>query len=525
MALEVFYSYSHKDEPLRDKLEKQLSLLRRTGLIVNWHDRRIGAGQEWRAQIDAHVQTAHIILLLISADFIESDYCYDVEMRLALERQAKHEAVVIPVILRPVDWSYAPFADLQALPRDGRPITKWADEDDAFADVARSIREVVARFEPSAPVARPDPGLLVDRLVPKPRVVDAAIPSHVVKDLGTELLVLIRLPDSPGLKGVLQDDEEREARPEDVREQAFDVVFPLGPTGRPEPLKVTVKVTSPDFSPPDQAKNIFVPPENDSQVCPFMLTPRRVGRLAVLVELQWEDALRGYRSLLTRCVAEATEVPAGREMNLVQMHVTVGTGSAGASTASTEPSSRTVSVVPSPVPPVAAASREVDEDKIILDAAKQRARPGPPRKWRLWSVTTIGVLVAVIMVGYLKLASFRPGRSVDAPPSAAQTADAPPKGGEPRRVIPGRIVDARTNLPVGGATINLVGWSEIAVTDDNGNFQIHIPAPFPDSLVLQVTKTGCRTLVDTIAAPAEYLTLQLDCSLSRPKPRKPRKAP
>jgi len=323
MALEVFYSYSHKDEPLRDKLEKQLSLLRRTGLIVNWHDRRIGAGQEWRAQIDAHVRTAHIILLLISADFIESDYCYDVEMRLALERQAKHEAVVIPVILRPVDWSYAPFADLQALPRDGRPITKWADEDEAFADVARSIREVVARFEPSAPVARPDPGLLVDRLVPKPRVVDAAIPSHVVKDLGTRLLVLIRLPDSPGLRGVLQMEED-EARPEDVRSRPFNITFPLGPTGKPDPLKVTVKLTSPDFSPPEQAKNIFVPPDADSDVCPFMLTPKQIGRLTVLVELHWQDAIRGHRSLATKCVAEATDVPIQPEMNIVQMHVPVG---------------------------------------------------------------------------------------------------------------------------------------------------------------------------------------------------------
>jgi hypothetical protein len=322
-------------------------------------------------------------------------------MQIALERQAKHEAVVIPVILRPVDWSYAPFTDLQALPRDGRPITKWADEDDAFADVASSIREVVARFEPSAPVARPDPGLLVDRLVPKPRVVDAAIPSHVVKDLGTELLVLIRLPDSPGLRGILQGEEEFEAQPEDVRSRPFNVVFPLGPTGRPEPLKVTVRVTSPDFSPPDQAKNIFVPPEKDSEVCPFMLTPIRVGRLTVLVELEWEDAVRGFRSLLTRCVAEATEVPAEREMNLVQMHVAVGTGTALLSR-SREPSSYRVGVVRPPAPPVAAAPPEpVQAPRVEADyrAAPDHPVSRPPSRY-LRSVL-ISAIPMILVAGYL----------------------------------------------------------------------------------------------------------------------------
>src|SRR5215469_13765763 len=407
MALEVFYSYSHKDEALRDKLEKQLSLLRRTGLIVNWHDRRIGAGQEWRAQIDAHVRTAHIILLLISADFIESDYCYDVEMQIALERQAKHEAVVIPVILRPVDFSYALFARLQALPRDGRPITKWANEDDAFADVARSIREVVARFEASAPVARSDPGLLVDRLAPEPRVVDAAIPSHVVKDLGTELLVLIRLPDSPGLRGILQEEEEFEARPEDVRSRPFNVVFPLGPTGRPEPLKVTVRVTSPDFSPPDQSKNIFVPPEKDSEVCPFVLTPRRVGRLTVLVELEWEDAVRGHRSLLTSCVAEATGAPVQREMNLVQMRMTVGTGTADASTVGTDLFSRTSSVVvPLPASPVAVAPPEPIQVqagvKTDYRAAPDHPVSRPPSRYlRSVLISAIPMILVAVYLGHV----------------------------------------------------------------------------------------------------------------------------
>jgi TIR domain-containing protein len=143
MALEVFYSYAHADEALRLGLEKALALLRKQELIVGWHDRAIEPGSEWQEQIDSRIRSAQVILLLISPDFIDSSYCYDIELKLALERHAHGEAVVVPIILRPVDWSSAPFAQLQALPRDARPITTWPNVDEAFADVARGIRRVV----------------------------------------------------------------------------------------------------------------------------------------------------------------------------------------------------------------------------------------------------------------------------------------------------------------------------------------------------------------------------------------------
>src|SRR5262245_30109477 len=103
-AIEIFYSYAHEDEELRKELEKHLANLRRQGVIGDWHDRRIGAGQEWAGAIDAHLDSARIILLLISADFLASDYCYDIELKQAMARHAGGEARVIPVILRPVDW-------------------------------------------------------------------------------------------------------------------------------------------------------------------------------------------------------------------------------------------------------------------------------------------------------------------------------------------------------------------------------------------------------------------------------------
>jgi TIR domain len=140
--LAVFISYSHKDEALREELETQLKLMQRRNMISVWHDRKIDPGDEWKGQLDDNLESAAIILLLVSADFIASDYCYDVEMKRALERH-NHGARVIPVILRNVDWSTTRFAKLQGLPKDGRPVVLWPDRDSAWKDVAKGISKAV----------------------------------------------------------------------------------------------------------------------------------------------------------------------------------------------------------------------------------------------------------------------------------------------------------------------------------------------------------------------------------------------
>jgi hypothetical protein len=162
--ISLFYSYSHKDEVLRKKLETQLSLLRRQGIIRDWHDRRIEAGTEWKEQIDRNLDTADVILLLVSSDFLASDYCYDIETKRALERHEAGTARVIPVILRECDWHTGPFGKLQALPKDGKPVTDWRPQDKAFADIARGIREAVTTLAAGSPnasmAARPSTGVL-----------------------------------------------------------------------------------------------------------------------------------------------------------------------------------------------------------------------------------------------------------------------------------------------------------------------------------------------------------------------------
>lgn len=142
-AIEVFFSYAHEDKDLRDKLAKHLKILERQQVITAWHDRRISGGKEWAGQIDSHLNTAGIILLLVSSDFLASDYCYDIELQRAMQRHEAGEARVIPVILREVDWHGASFGKLQALPNDARPVTSWTNEDQAFTEIAKGIRTVV----------------------------------------------------------------------------------------------------------------------------------------------------------------------------------------------------------------------------------------------------------------------------------------------------------------------------------------------------------------------------------------------
>jgi hypothetical protein len=139
----LFFSYSHRDETLRDQLETHLAMLKRQGFIEAWHDRRITAGEELDQAINASLEAADIVLLLVSSDFLASDYCYDKEMLRAVERHKAGACTVIPVILRPCDWHDTPFGGLLAAPKDGKPITQWPDIDAAFLDVTTTIKGAI----------------------------------------------------------------------------------------------------------------------------------------------------------------------------------------------------------------------------------------------------------------------------------------------------------------------------------------------------------------------------------------------
>ena len=139
----VFVSYAHEDEALKENLSKHLAILKHKNAIALWNDREITAGTNWKDQIDSNLELADIILLLVSSDFLASQYCYDIEMQRAIQRHDAGEARVIPIILRSVEWHDAPFGKLQALPKNAKPVAEWPTLDAAFADVARGIRKAV----------------------------------------------------------------------------------------------------------------------------------------------------------------------------------------------------------------------------------------------------------------------------------------------------------------------------------------------------------------------------------------------
>jgi len=179
--LNVFISYSHKDEALKDELAVHLSNLVRQNKIQPWQDRDIEAGTKWNQEIQEAMETADIILLLVSPRFMASSYIHEVELRHAIEREQQGTARVIPIILKPCDFQDTMIEDLQALPQDAKPITKWEDQDEAFVNVVSGLRRVIdtlSRQRQSSPQTVTTPAAKVSD---EPKVMSAS-PSGVVGD-------------------------------------------------------------------------------------------------------------------------------------------------------------------------------------------------------------------------------------------------------------------------------------------------------------------------------------------------------
>jgi len=147
-GIELFLCYALEDELLCKELATHLGVLQRQGFFDVWHDREISAGTEYEPEIDKHLNSAHIILLLVSQYFMNSNYCYLNQMQRVIERHEQGNAIVIPVILRPVFFKRSPFAKLMPLPANKKPVTdsSWHTLDDAFFDVAEGVRETTERL-------------------------------------------------------------------------------------------------------------------------------------------------------------------------------------------------------------------------------------------------------------------------------------------------------------------------------------------------------------------------------------------
>jgi len=139
----LFISYSHLDEKSTADLVKHLKHLKRFNIIDTWYDGKIGPGEEWSKAISANLESADIILLLVSIDYLNSEFCVGDELERALERHEAGTARVIPIILRSCMWQDMPFAKLQVFPAPDATLDLAGDRDKAFSDVAKKIREVV----------------------------------------------------------------------------------------------------------------------------------------------------------------------------------------------------------------------------------------------------------------------------------------------------------------------------------------------------------------------------------------------
>ncbi|MFI0404216.1 MAG: toll/interleukin-1 receptor domain-containing protein [Cyanobium sp.] len=168
-SLRLFISYSHKDESLRLSLGDHLAALKREGVIETWHDRLISAGQEWIDEIRAELEAADIILCLVSAGFLASPYCQDKELKRALERHEAGEALVIPVILKPSDWSSSALGRLQALPANAKPVTKWNNRDEASPRWPRASARQQSSCNSARRCRRPSRGRLHAPAPPLPQ--------------------------------------------------------------------------------------------------------------------------------------------------------------------------------------------------------------------------------------------------------------------------------------------------------------------------------------------------------------------
>lgn len=146
--VKVFYSYSHKDEYLKDCFEAHMSGLRRKGYVEEWHDRKILPGQFWEESINSNIASADLVLFLVSSDFMASNYCYNVEVIKAVERHNNGLCTVVPIIIRECDWEGAPFESIQGLPTDMKPVISrhWHDQDEAFTNVVRGLKSIIRKI-------------------------------------------------------------------------------------------------------------------------------------------------------------------------------------------------------------------------------------------------------------------------------------------------------------------------------------------------------------------------------------------
>lgn len=309
--IQIFCSYAHEDRALRDELVKHLELLRQSLLIRAWHDGELTGGQDWQQEIEAHMREAHVILLLVSIDFLGSQFVREHELPIAIEKHKSGEALVIPVILRPVHWEQAGLNFLQALPEGLRPVVLWSPQDLAYVNICEGVFAAVLVWQGrKSPAASSTPRPTSVRR----RVLDLALSRRVPVGKATFLAVMVRRVGEGGLRAVLAQDASYGINPNEVESsKSFPLEFPRDNNGRLSPLDLAIKLETVDFICHAPEKTLPVPPQGDSVVCVFLLEAKRAGSLAVAVEISHSGKVLLAQVLRSEGVPEARFEPAVQE--------------------------------------------------------------------------------------------------------------------------------------------------------------------------------------------------------------------
>jgi len=168
MPMAAFISYSHADEKAVEKLHKHLAMVQREGLLSVWYDQKILPGGVIDAEISQRVEKSGLFLALTSPDFLASNYCYENEFGRALARSAEARLRIVPVILEPCEWLASPLKQFKALPKDGKPISQWTNENIAYLDVVTGLRRLLSEGAgvmevPDRPNAKGSPKVKIKR--------------------------------------------------------------------------------------------------------------------------------------------------------------------------------------------------------------------------------------------------------------------------------------------------------------------------------------------------------------------------
>ena len=303
-SIQVFCSYSHRDRDLRNELAKYLQLLHESLRIREWYDGEISAGQDWQREIKVHLKNSDVILLLVSIDFLHSSFVRKYEVPVALKRHRNGNALVIPVLLRPVPWKFSELSHLQALPKDLRPVVQWSPLDLAYVNICEGLFAAVLAWRGhgmprQAVQARQSSNV-------RRRVLDLAISRQVPVSKPTFLTIMVRRVGERGLRAVLERDNRYGIRPDEVESgDSFPLEFPRRENGQLSPLDLTIEVTTGDFQCQDPRKNLSVPPRGDSAICVFLLEALRAGSVRLTVEVSYRGSIIRSHVLGSEGVASA----------------------------------------------------------------------------------------------------------------------------------------------------------------------------------------------------------------------------